>query len=152
MTDERIVYQLRRLLLGLVVATFVGTIIELWLSDHTGEPKQLIPFALCALGLITALAVLIRPQRATILALRAVMIVTAAGSLLGMYFHLKGNFDFELDIRPNATAGEVIVDALKGADPLLAPGILALVAVLAIAATYYHPALRQSSDNVTITS
>jgi hypothetical protein len=65
MTDERIVYQLRRLLLGLVVATFVGTIIELWLSDHTGEPKQLIPFALCALGLITALAVLIRPQRAT---------------------------------------------------------------------------------------
>jgi hypothetical protein len=31
---------------------------------------------------------------------------------------------------------------LSGANPLLAPGIMALTAALAIAATYYHPSLR----------
>jgi hypothetical protein len=39
------------------------------------------------------------------------------------------------------------VDALMGANPLLAPGILALAGVLAIAATYHHPALRKTDQN-----
>jgi hypothetical protein len=34
-----------------------------------------------------------------------------------------------------------LLEALTGAAPLLAPGVLALAGVLAIAATYYHPAL-----------
>jgi hypothetical protein len=37
---------------------------------------------------------------------------------------------------------------LGGENPLLAPGILAVAAMLALAATYYHPALsdEQQSD------
>jgi hypothetical protein len=35
------------------------------------------------------------------------------------------------------------LDVLEGAAALLAPGILALAAILATAGTYYHPMLEQ---------
>lgn len=141
MTNDIIVQRLRRFLLILVACLCLGTMVELWLSEHTGEPLQFTPFVLCSVGFIAVVGVLLRPSRRTITALRAVMVIVALGSLLGIYLHLAGNFEFELDIRPNAVVGDVIMDALMGAAPLLAPGILALAAVLAIAATYYHPAL-----------
>jgi len=34
-----------------------------------------------------------------------------------------------------------LIKAVSGGNPLLAPGILALAAIIALAATYYHPAL-----------
>ena len=48
---------------------------------------------------------------------------------------------FELDIRPGATISAVLGDALKGAAPLLASGIMAMAAIVALTGTYYHPAL-----------
>jgi hypothetical protein len=55
--------------------------------------------------------------------------------LLGIYEHLENNFKFALEIRPNAVLSNVFWESLSGANPLLAPGILAL------AATYYQPEL-----------
>jgi hypothetical protein len=46
-----------------------------------------------------------------------------------------------LEMRPSAVWSDVWFEALRGAAPLLAPGILALAAIIAIAATYEHPAL-----------
>ncbi len=133
--------RLRRALLLLSAFMFGGSLVELWLVDHTGEPVQYIPFVLCGLGLIVVAAVLIAPQRRTLYALRGVMLVVVVGSLIGMYEHLEGNFAFELEIRPGATAGDVVMQALKGANPLMAPGMLAVAAALALLATYYHPQL-----------
>jgi hypothetical protein len=75
------------------------------------------------------------------------MLVVALASLFGTYEHLVNNFGFESEIRPNATAGQVFFDALAGANPLLAPGILFLAALLAYAATYAHPLLASPSAN-----
>jgi hypothetical protein len=69
------------------------------------------------------------------------MIPVALGSLLGVYEHIEGNIGLLLEVTPNATTAKIISEALGGANPLLAPGMLALAAVLAVAATYYHPAL-----------
>jgi hypothetical protein len=143
MTAELIVQRLRRFLLILAAFICLGTIVELWFTEHFEEPLQLIPFALCIIGFISVLGVLFRPQRRTLLGLRAVMVVVGLGSGLGIFLHVVNNFDFELEIRPNAAAGDVLMDALRGANPLLAPGVLALAATLAIAATYYHPALEK---------
>ncbi len=98
---------------------------------------------LCGLGLTIVLLVLFRSKRRTLLALRIVMIIVALGSGFGMVEHLEHNVAFEMEICPNATISEVWLDALQGANPLLAPGILALAAVLAIGATYYHPLLEK---------
>lgn len=64
------------------------------------------------------------------------MIVVVLGSLLGGYLHLSSNLDFETQMRPNGSSVDTFMAALMGAAPLLAPGILGLAGVLAIAATY----------------
>jgi hypothetical protein len=133
--------RLRTFLLWLAGSMCVGTIIELFLAKHYEDPLQLIPFALCGVGLIAVVAALRRPQRVRLLALRGVMSLLLLGSLLGVYEHLVNNFAFELDMRPSAVWSDVWFQALRGAAPLLAPGILAVAAVVAIAATYAHPAL-----------
>ncbi len=141
MSPDLLLFRLRRFLLALAGLLFVGTVIELWLADHMKEAVQLIPFALCGLGLIAVSAALLRPHRKILLALRGCMGLVALGSLLGIYQHLQSNLAFELEIHPTATASDVVMGTLGGASPLLAPGILALAAVLAVAATCYHPAL-----------
>jgi hypothetical protein len=137
-----ILARLRRFLLVLAGLLFVGTLTELGFTNHMESPVQLIPFALCGLGILAVLAALARPSRAVLLALRAGMILVTLGSLFGLYEHFSENLAFQLEIQPNAAAGDVLVKALGGANPLLAPGILALAAVLAAAATYSHPSLQ----------
>jgi hypothetical protein len=142
---ERIEDRLRRTLLLLVALVFPGTVAELILEEHTKETLQWIPFILCAAGFMVVIAVLLRPERATLLALRVVMVIVAGGGLLGMGLHLLNNYEFAHEIRPNAASTDLILPALKGANPLFAPGILVFAAVVALAATYYHPALRRPS-------
>jgi hypothetical protein len=146
MDPNIIVGRLRTFLFALSGFMCAGTIVELILAEHTEEPLQFVPFVLCGLGLLAVAAALLRPRRATLIALRVVMGALMVGSLFGVYEHVAGNLAFELEIRPSATASAVWLQALKGAAPLLAPGVLALAAIVALAATYYHPALRRPGD------
>jgi hypothetical protein len=142
MSDALILSRLRQFLLVVSGLLLTGTLAELWLINHMEDPVQLIPFALCGLGLVAVFAAMLRPRRAALLGLRACMGLTVLGSLLGVYLHLESNLGFHRELHPNASTGELLLGALGGANPLLAPGIMALTAALAIAATYHHPALR----------
>ncbi|MFN8419005.1 MAG: hypothetical protein U0528_07145 [Anaerolineae bacterium] len=146
MTAEQALNRLRVFLLLFCAFIFTGTVLELLLEDHTEETLQLIPFALCAFGIISIVAVLLRPSKMTLTILRVVMLAVAFGGILGVVLHLNGNVGFEQEIRPNAAYTEVFLRAFKGGNPLLAPGILAFTAVVAFAATYYHPAFRVTSN------
>ncbi|MBL8056450.1 MAG: hypothetical protein JNK29_07110 [Anaerolineales bacterium] len=141
LTAELILARLRLFLLTVAGLLFLGTVVELGVTGHTQSPIQWIPFGLCALGLLAVLAAWARPSRPVLLGLRASMGLVALGSLLGLYEHISGNLAFQLEIQPNAGLSDVLGKALGGANPLLAPGILALAALLAAAATYAHPAL-----------
>ena len=140
-TQALVAQRLRRFLLILSGFIFIGSIVELTLTEHFEGFIQLLPFILSILGLLIVGAVLFQPQRATLITLRVLMVIIFLGSLFGIYEHLEHNIDFALEIQPTATMGDVFFKALGGANPLLAPGILALGAILAIAATYYHPML-----------
>lgn len=140
-SQHAVAQQYRVFLLGLAAFIFAGTALELWLVEHAESAVQLVPFALCGLGLGSAGAALFVPRRGVLLTLRTVMGIVALGSLFGVYEHAWHNLAFELDIRPGAAVRDVLWEALSGASPLMAPGILALAAVLAAAATYQHPAL-----------
>lgn len=146
MTDAVVLLRLRRFLLTISALLFSGTVMELWLVGHTEGFVQWIPFALCGLGLIVVIIVLLSPARAFMLALRACMVLVLLGSFFGVYEHVMGNIAFQREIHPNAQTREVLMEAIGGGNPLLAPGILALAAVLAIAATYHHSALRKEKD------
>lgn len=142
MNAETTLARLRRFLLALAGLMFAGTVVELAFREHTEEPVQFIPFFLCGLGIAAAAAALLRPERWTLLALRASAILVGLGSLVGMYYHIAGNIAFQLETRPGTAGFELAQAALGGAAPLLAPGILALAGVLAFTATYAHPALQ----------
>ncbi|HEX6289385.1 MAG TPA: hypothetical protein VFZ66_09355 [Herpetosiphonaceae bacterium] len=143
MDTSTIAQRLRSFLLVLSGCLCIFTAVELLLSEHMESAIQLIPLALCGLGLVAVLAALIRPQRAILWALRLIMALLIAGSLFGIVEHWEANIAFERDIRPNAATGVVVLAALRGASPLLAPGMLALAGTLGLGATYYHPALGQ---------
>lgn len=145
MAPTIVVQRLRIFLLVLAGWMCAGTILELWLTEHMESPIQFTPFILCGIGLIAVTLALLLPQRLTLITLRLVMGLLIAGSLFGVVQHIQHNLAFELEIRPNATISAVWFDALRGASPLLAPGVLALAAIIAIAATYYHPLLTSDS-------
>ena len=138
---------MRRFLLMIVECLCVGTVIELYLEKHYKETDQLIPFVLCAIGFVSVLAVQWRPSRNTIWFLRIVMIAVVLGSLLGGYLHLSTNIDFQVEMRPNQSAVDSFFAALMGTAPILAPGMLGLAGVLALAATYYHPVMGKRADD-----
>ena len=69
------------------------------------------------------------------------MLVIAACSLIGFYEHMVINYQFWLEIKPDATTWELIKATLEGGNPVLAPGILMLGAVVALMSIYKHPLL-----------
>lgn len=75
------------------------------------------------------------------------MAVVALGGLLGVGIHLWKNLEFELEIRPNATMGDLLIYALKGASPALAPGVMVFAGLVALVATYYHPAFGERKSS-----
>lgn len=141
MTSDEVLRRLRLFLLGLSVALLCGAVVELLMVEHTEDPPQLIPFVLCASGAAAAVAAMARPRRATMWVLRVASALLVLGSLLGVYLHLNGNMELQRELSPNAAPGAIIWGALSGGNPLLAPGVLAIAALLALAATYQHPAL-----------
>ena len=149
MSDSLVLSRLRRFLLAVAALLFVGTLCELWLVGHSENAVQLIPFALCGAGLAAVLAGLFRPRRGVLLSLRACMALVASGSLYGVYEHVENNLALQREVDPT---GDALMAAIGGANPLLAPGVLALAAALALAATYYHPSLlkvREAGESVT---
>ncbi len=143
MSAEVVVTRLRLFLLWLAVALYGGIIAELWLTGHTKEVLQFVPFVLCGVGIVALLAVIFRPQRRTILALRTIMVLAAVGGILGVYEHVTGNLAFAQEINAAKANAAPLLTALTGANPPLAPGALGVTALLSLAATYYHPALKQ---------
>ena len=141
MSAPSVEQRLRLFLLGLAGLMCVGTTIELAFSGHTKRPIQYLPFALCGLGLAVILGVLLRPQRGTIWALRSVMAAIVLGGFLGMYEHVRSNLELVMEVRPDTALATALWKSLGSAAPLLAPGILGLIALIAVAATYSHPAL-----------
>ena len=135
--------RLRLWLLLLAAAVFPGTIVELLLERHYDKLLQFVPFVLCVAALLTLAAVIVKATPVTIWAMRLVMVTMFPVTLLGMWEHLDGNMDFQRDIRPAAGTWEQFTYAIHGAAPLLAPGILALAAGVALIATYRHPALQR---------
>lgn len=141
MSGNNIEQRLRRFLLAVTAAIFIGTVIELVLVDHTEETLQWVPFILSSLGFITVGWVWFAPGKKSLLVLRWVMVAVALGSLVGIYLHFSGNLAFTREINPSYSLSESIVPALKGSYPLLAPGVLFLAGTLGIAATWRHSKL-----------
>jgi hypothetical protein len=137
-TAAAILRRLRKFLLLLAVALFAGALVELWLVGHTEDPIQLIPFVLAVVAIVVSLLVFFWRSSGTIQVMRIWMAVVVLGTLLGVYLHIEGNVAFGREVDPKATISQLMWEGLGGGNPLLAPGVLAIAALLAIAATYRY--------------
>jgi hypothetical protein len=145
MTSTTVEERLRAFLFALAGAMCLGTIVELVLANHTKQAIQWLPFALCAAGVAAVAAAWLRPNRGTLWTLRLIMGAAAAGSLIGVYEHITSNLEVVRETKPALALLPALWQAAHGAAPFLAPGILAMAACVAIAATYAHPALADQS-------
>jgi hypothetical protein len=123
----------------------LGTLVELWLVNHTEDAIQWVPFVLCGLGLVAILLYVLRKTPASIWFLRIVMTLMILGSVLGIYLHVSNNMALEREIHPNAPSSQIWRKGFGGANPLLAPGILAISAILMLLASYKYDVVNGSS-------
>ena len=145
MNAETVLTRLRRFYLGFSGLIFVGSLLELAVINHTKETLQLTPSILSVLGIVLIGLVLFRPGRRTLLTLRGGMSLITLGSLVGVVVHVLGNLRFALEVNPGLSLVQQAGAALGGANPLLAPGVLGMGAVMALAATYAIPAFASQS-------
>ncbi|WP_420127496.1 hypothetical protein [Longimicrobium sp.] len=134
---------LRRLLLAVLLFGMVGLAAELVLLDHVEPGWQWVPLVALALGSVAGAALLLRPSAATVRAFQVMMALFVAAGVLGMYLHIRGNAQFELEMDPGMRGLALVWEVLRGATPSLAPGTLAHFGLLGLACTYRHPALRR---------
>jgi hypothetical protein len=67
------------------------------------------------------------------------MIIVLLGGVFGMIVHILGNLEPFIEGGQKATLGVLAQNAFGGRNPLLAPGILSLAALVALAGLYKHP-------------
>ncbi len=136
MSAQERLSRLTGFLYGLAIVMFAGTIMELIAAKHFQEPVQFVPFVLCVAGIGVVFLAWRRPDRRVIQGLRALMVVTTAGTALGIWKHVEGNVGFIQEMHPGTSGWPLVVGALTGRAPLLASGVLAASSVIAIAATF----------------
>lgn len=134
---------LRRIFLALAALGVVGTTVELILIGHYEGIAQWLPLILLGLTALGLVAVTTKPTSRTLQLFRLLMVIVAGSSLAGIYFHLHGNLEFIGETKPNLEGFALFWKAIQGGVPLLAPGVMAQVGFLGLAATFRHPALKK---------
>ncbi|MGB3329697.1 MAG: hypothetical protein WBA46_12130 [Thermomicrobiales bacterium] len=132
--------RLQRVLYSLSILVFLASIVELLAAKHYDELVQLIPFAIAILGIVTVIVAWRTPSVWMSRWMNGFMLASAGASLLGMYLHVSGNMEFVRELRPNASLVTAFRQGFTGRDPILAPGVLAMGAFLAMIASSLQPA------------
>jgi len=125
---------LRRFLLLTLVAGIVGMGLELLFIGHVEDRLQLVPIVLLPAGLIALVWHALSPSRASAWGVRLLMALFVASGLLGAGLHYRGNHEFELEMYPSMAGTELVRETLTGATPVLAPGSMALLGFVGLAA------------------
>lgn len=142
MSDAVLVTWFRRFSLIIACAMCAGIIAELWLTGHYDDPLQWVPFIVCGIGIVLLIAALARPQHGLLRSLQVLMIVMAIAGGVGTIVHLRSNLELAREVKPAKAQSQPLWMALTGRNPPLAPGALGVTALIALAATYKHPALQ----------
>jgi hypothetical protein len=124
----------RRVLFGILALGLLGTATELLLLGHYEDAWQWTPLVLIGLSLIAIGWRAAGRGAASLLVFRGLMVLSAASGLLGTYLHYRGNVEFELEMTPELHGFELFSEAMTGATPALAPGAMALLGLIGLAA------------------
>lgn len=137
----------RRILFVTLALGLAGTEAELLLLGHYEDWEQYGPLILLLLGLVTQGWFVVSRSRASIRALRGAMWLCIVSGAVGVFFHVRGNMEFELEMVPGMAGWELLRETFTGATPALAPGAMMQLGLLGLAWAYRHPALGDTPDD-----
>lgn len=140
--DGNTLRRIRLFVLLLVLIGSLGFLADLFLLEHTESISQLVPFGVLAVGLVSGVAVGVRPTRATVRLFQATMAAYIVSGVAGLYLHYAGNMQFEREMDAFAAGLALVWESLRGATPALAPVALVQLGLLGLIHAYRHPATR----------
>ena len=126
--------------LGVPLALLVGMTWVLGWRLPPGSLTEKLPWvflaaALLGAGLVSTLLLWFAPRRATVALFRAVMVLCVVIAAAGLYFHYQANLEFVLERHPDYRGRQFFKEAMTGAMPALAPGTMAQLGLMGLAAT-----------------
>lgn len=113
---------------------------ELYLLKHYEDSQQLIPIICIGLALVFLMGLGFRFNIWTSRLFKLSLLACALSGFYGTYLHLMANYEFELEMTPEASTSSLFLESLSGALPSLAP--LSMV-VLALIGYSYLTILKQ---------
>jgi hypothetical protein len=141
MNAEKVVDRLYKFFIGFGIFIFIGTLVELSTLHHTSEELQIIPFILLPLGMLLGILMLVKTSPMIQKILVIGMWVVAVGGIIGMIVHVFGNLESVFEGGRQMAFGQILMTAIGGRNPLLAPGTLTIGAAMILAVSYAKKAL-----------
>jgi hypothetical protein len=120
----------RRAVLVILLLAMGGILAELLLIEHFEDVWQWIPLVLLGVGIAITAWNARAGSRVSTHMLRAIMAMFVIAGFVGLFLHYDGNVEFELEQNPNAGRWELFRDAMMGATPALAPGVMIQIGLL----------------------
>ena len=136
---------IRRGLLLVLLFGIAGSSAELLLLEHHEDWRQLVP--LVSNGLAVALLAWygLGGGGRSIRALKILMVGFLLVGLAGVWFHYRGNLEFQLEIDSSRSGWELFMRVMRAkAPPALAPGIMLQLGFLGLLYSYRHPAIERA--------
>ena len=118
----------------LIFATFVfmllGVGLELYLLSHYEDTLQRIPLFCIGSAILVLIILLFKRSSFVITLFKVILGCTALSGIYGTFLHLRANYEFEMEMKPNARDWDLFIESLSGALPTLAPGSMIVLALI----------------------
>ncbi|MEM8938907.1 MAG: hypothetical protein AAGC64_06135 [Bacteroidota bacterium] len=108
-----------RMALLIFLILHVGLILELILIGHYESFWQCFPLISLGFGLLSLFI-----NDKSLVLVKFFYLITMFSGVIGVFLHLKSNWEFELEMYPGMPTRKLLVESLSGALPALAPGTL----------------------------
>lgn len=141
MHDHKTVEHLRAFLAWAWLGLASGTVAELLLLGHTEDTWQILPLALLFAGVANLAWAHFSGRKLAFRLFRVVSVASLATALAGLWLHYGANVEFELEMYPDLAGWALFWKSIQGkSPPTLAPGMMAVTALIGWAWTHRHPA------------
>ena len=131
----------RKILLVAFLFGIVGSGAELLLLEHTEDIWQYVPLVLMGVAFVTLVWSIATKTAAARKGFRILMALFVLSGAVGVFLHLKGNVEFELEMYPDLEGLDLYWKSLSGATPALAPGTMTLLGLIGYAYTSLNTTL-----------
>jgi hypothetical protein len=133
-SESVVVERLRLWVLGVLSLGLIGTMTELILLEHDEQALQFVPLVLMVLGALALIWSVMRKDTASLRTLQIVMGLFVLSGFAGMLAHFNGSAEYQLELNPDMSTGELLEKILHAkAPPLLAPGMMIQMGLLGLA-------------------